>query len=137
MNNYQPSMIIVPKSWGDELIVVNKKEYCGKILTFKKDSSCSVHFHKSKDETFFLTQGRLIVNFYDLTEEEKNLDLESLKNVWKEKYESRQLISGDNFYIPPYRVHQMCALEQSQLIEFSTESHDSDSYRVFLSSTPK
>ena len=38
--------IYVPKGWGYEHWIVNKKEYCGKILFFKKGKRCSWHYHK-------------------------------------------------------------------------------------------
>ncbi len=37
---------------------------------------------------------------------------------------------GDNFYIPANRVHQMVALEDTELFEFSTQHFDEDSYRI-------
>jgi quercetin dioxygenase-like cupin family protein len=40
------------------------------------------------------------------------------------------LHGGDNFHIPLERVHQMIALEDSELIEFSTHDSPEDSFRV-------
>jgi len=37
---------------------------------------------------------------------------------------------GDNFYVYVGLRHQMIALEDSELFEFSTQHFDSDSYRV-------
>jgi len=37
---------------------------------------------------------------------------------------------GDKFYVYPGLRHQMLALEDSELFEFSTEHFDEDSYRV-------
>tara|TARA_R110002074_G_scaffold296109_1_gene467655 strand:- start:292 stop:480 length:189 start_codon:yes stop_codon:yes gene_type:complete len=37
---------------------------------------------------------------------------------------------GMNFYVYPGLRHQMIALEDSELFEFSTEHFDSDSYRI-------
>ena len=42
----------VPKGWGYEHWIVNKEDYCGKLLFFKKGKRCSWHYHKLKDETF-------------------------------------------------------------------------------------
>jgi len=55
--------IYVPKGWGYEHWIVNKKEYCGKILFFKKGKRCSWHYHKLKDETFYIQSGRLEVTY--------------------------------------------------------------------------
>ena len=41
---------IVPKGWGYEKWIVNKSEYCGKLLYFMRDKKCSWHYHKLKDE---------------------------------------------------------------------------------------
>ena len=38
--------------------------------------------------------------------------------------------SGDNFYVPSGLRHQMEALENTELFEFSTQHFDEDSYRV-------
>jgi quercetin dioxygenase-like cupin family protein len=40
------------------------------------------------------------------------------------------LEAGQNFYVYPGLRHQMLALEDSELLEFSTEHFDADSYRV-------
>jgi mannose-6-phosphate isomerase-like protein (cupin superfamily) len=53
----------VPKGWGYEDWLVNKKEYCGKLLFFKKGKRCSWHYHELKDETFYVHSGRLRVVF--------------------------------------------------------------------------
>ena len=45
---------IVPKGWGYEKWIVNTDEYCGKLLHFIKGKKCSWHYHKLKDETFYL-----------------------------------------------------------------------------------
>ncbi|HAI43074.1 MAG TPA: cupin domain-containing protein, partial [Maribacter sp.] len=37
---------------------------------------------------------------------------------------------GDNFHVYIGLRHQMIALEDSELFEFSTEHFDSDSYRI-------
>ena len=37
---------------------------------------------------------------------------------------------GDSFHVPVGLKHQMIALEDSELFEFSTEHFEEDSYRV-------
>jgi quercetin dioxygenase-like cupin family protein len=46
------------------------------------------------------------------------------------KAEQLVLNAGDNFHIYRGLRHQMVALEDSELFEFSTQHFDSDSYRV-------
>ena len=56
---------IVPKGWGYEKWIVNTDEYCGKLLHFIKGKKCSWHYHKLKDETFYLQEGKLLVKYSD------------------------------------------------------------------------
>lgn len=109
-------MQIVTKGWGFEKIIVNKKEYCGKILYFYKNKKFSWHYHKLKDETFFLYKGRVLLKYGIDKDINKATDL-----ILKE---------GECFYIEPYLLHQIIALEDSEIIEFSTEHFDDDSYRI-------
>ena len=49
-------------------------------------------------------------------------NLESAKSIVLEK--------GDNFHVYTGLRHQMLALEDTELYEFSTQHFDSDSYRI-------
>ena len=114
--NQAPEIIHVEKGWGYEKWIVNKKEYCGKLLFFHQGKRCSWHYHKLKDEVFYLQSGEMIVKF----SEEDDIS----------KAEEVILKPGDNFHVYRGLRHQMIALQPSQLFEFSTEHFDSDSYRV-------
>ena len=47
----------VDKSWGYELIFSSNDLYCGKLLVFtKKNAKFSMHFHKTKDESWLIEQ---------------------------------------------------------------------------------
>jgi mannose-6-phosphate isomerase-like protein (cupin superfamily) len=106
----------VKKGWGYEKWIVNKELYCGKLLFFNKGKKCSWHFHKEKDEVFFLQSGQMIVRY------SKNDSLENADEIMLEP--------GMNFYVYPGLRHQMEAIEDSELYEFSTEHFDEDSYRI-------
>jgi quercetin dioxygenase-like cupin family protein len=114
--NKTPEMKFVKKGWGHELWIVNKEEYCGKLLFFKKGKCCSFHYHEDKDEVFYLQSGKLRVLF---SEDDDMAEAEEII-----------LDPGQNFYIYPGLRHRMIALEDSELFEFSTQHFDSDSYRV-------
>tara|TARA_R100001086_G_scaffold142415_1_gene74843 strand:+ start:1850 stop:2212 length:363 start_codon:yes stop_codon:yes gene_type:complete len=116
MINKTPDMHFVKKGWGYERWIVNKPEYCGKLLFFEKGKRCSWHYHKLKDEVFYVQSGKLLVK-YGLADE-------------LEKAEEIVLNAGDNFYIYQGLRHQMIALETTELFEFSTEHFDEDSYRL-------
>ena len=104
------------KGWGYEKWIVNKEEYCGKLLFFEKDKKCSFHYHKIKDEVFYLQSGKLIVKYSD----GDNLN----------KSEELIMNPGDNFHVYIGLRHQMIALEDSELFEFSTQHFEDDSYRI-------
>lgn len=110
------SIEFVPKGWGFEKWIVNTDKYCGKLLYFAKGRKCSWHYHKVKDETFYVQSGKLIL-FYgyddDITLAEK-----------------RTLKRGEKFHVPVGMRHRMYALEDTELFEFSTEHFEEDSYRV-------
>jgi quercetin dioxygenase-like cupin family protein len=106
----------VSKGWGYEDWIVNKPEYCGKLLFFQEGKKCSFHYHKLKDETFYLQSGELIVRYSD------GDDLGKAEEITLKK--------GDSFYVYPGLRHQMEALSDSELFEFSTQHFDEDSYRI-------
>ena len=53
----------VPKGWGFEKWIVNCSEYCGKLLYFVKGKRCSWHYHKLKDEVFYIQSGKILVKY--------------------------------------------------------------------------
>ena len=55
----------VPKGWGYEKWIVNTEDYCGKLLYFEEGKRCSFHYHKSKDETFYLQSGKILLYYGD------------------------------------------------------------------------
>lgn len=116
-----PEHKFVPKGWGWEEWIVNKSEYCGKKLFFKKGKRCSVHYHKLKDETFYVSHGEMLMRYADISPE-----------LYDDKISVQEIVlkSGDSFPIPRGRIHQVIALEDTEVIEFSTEHFDSDSYRI-------
>lgn len=123
-----PDMHFVPKGWGFEKWIVNKNLYCGKLLFFSKGRKCSLHYHKNKDETFYIQSGKIKLFYSD--ELERIERLAASKEHIENFLETVILEKGDNFYIPPGRIHQMLALEDTELFEFSTEHEDEDSYRI-------
>ena len=101
----------VEKGWGYEKWIVNKEEYCGKLLYFKKGLRCSWHYHKIKDEVFYLQSGKLIVKF----SKSDNIN----------EAESTLLEPGQSFHIPVGLRHQMISLEDSELFELLKISFES------------
>ena len=94
-------MKFVPKGWGFEKWIVNNKKYCGKLLYFVKDKKCSWHYHKIKDEVFYIQSGKIMV----LYSEQDDI----------QKAEKIILEPGDNFHVYTGLRHQMIALKDTEL----------------------
>jgi len=107
---------IEPKGWGREIWIANNSLYCGKILEIRKGRKCSLHFHKLKTESFYLRSGRLRVRIKDSAD--------------SDVIDEFEMATGQCMDVPPGLVHQMEALEDAELLEFSTEHFNSDSHRL-------
>jgi len=116
MSRARQPVRIVPKGWGREVWIANGELYCGKILEIKKGKKCSLHYHKLKTESFFLRAGRLKIRIKTSPQAETI-----------EEFEMR---AGECMDITPGLVHQMEAIEDAELYEFSTQHFDSDSHRL-------
>jgi len=109
---------IVQKGWGREVWIANSELYCGKILEIDKGKSSSLHYHSKKTESFYLRSGRLRVRVK--------------KSPESAEIEEFELVEGQCMDIPIGLVHQMEALEDAELYEFSTQHFDEDSHRISL-----
>jgi mannose-6-phosphate isomerase-like protein (cupin superfamily) len=116
MSRSRKPVHVVQKGWGREIWIANNALYCGKILEIQKGKRCSLHYHMLKTESFYLHSGRLLVRVKA-----------SRDAAEREEFE---LSEGDCLDIAPGMVHQMEAIEDAELFEFSTQHFDSDSYRL-------
>ena len=107
----------VDKGWGYEIIWATNEKYTGKILVFEKvGSKMSFHFHKEKDETWFINSGRFLLRYID-TEDAT-------------MYE-KELNEGETWRNFPMMPHQLEALtEGATLTEVSTADSVEDNYRI-------
>ena len=106
----------VKKGWGHEKWIVNCSEYCGKILFIEKGKKFSWHYHKLKDEVFYLESGQVLVRYSEEDDwDEANLII---------------LNTGQNYHVYRGLRHQVEALEDSVMYEFSTQHFDEDSHRL-------
>ena len=108
--------VVHRKGWGSEKWIVNNQFYCGKILQFQKGKRCSFHFHKLKTETFYLQNGLILI--LHSVQDDIGLEIETVLNP------------GSSFHVPVGLRHQVIALEDSDLFEFSTQHFEEDSYRI-------
>lgn len=105
----------VEKKWGGETIFATNDKYCGKILNFNTGSKFSMHFHKEKDETWFVISGEYIVKYIDTV----NASIHEIK-----------LSPGDRWHNPPLLPHQVICIQEGSIIEVSTPDSIQDNYRV-------
>tara|TARA_B100001057_G_scaffold479887_1_gene552066 strand:- start:1564 stop:1965 length:402 start_codon:yes stop_codon:yes gene_type:complete len=108
----------VEKGWGYELIWASNEKYCGKIMVFEKvGSKFSMHFHKEKDESWFVNQGTFLLRWIDTTTAE---------------LKEQEIRAGDTWRNPPLQPHQLVCMEAgSSITEVSTADSVEDNYRVF------
>ncbi len=116
----------VIKTWGWEHWFVNTEEYCGKLLFVEKDkwsSKGAYHYHKLKNESFFVIEGVLRLDYFD--------ENENYQTIILNKY--------DSFQVPTGMKHRFTAENEDgcKFIEASTTHRDSDSYRVTWDSEDK
>jgi mannose-6-phosphate isomerase-like protein (cupin superfamily) len=107
---------LVEKGWGHELIWATNDKYCGKLMKFNKGAKFSMHFHREKDETWLVLNGKFIVRHIDTDD--------------ASVYEN-ELIEGDTWHNQPLSPHQLECIEEGTIIEVSTPDSVEDNYRVF------
>jgi len=99
---------IISKLWGKEYWLINNR-YCTKILHITKGRQCSLHYHKDKDEIFFLHKGLIKVEIGT---------------------KSFRMHEGDFINIRPGVKHRFYGIEDSIIIEASTPHSGNDIYRI-------
>ncbi len=97
----------VDKPWGYELVWASTDQYAGKILHIEPGHVLSLQYHERKDETIHVLKGAIIFRV----------------RIGDELTEQR-MSEGESYHITPGTVHQMEALEASDLLEASTPELD-------------
>ncbi|MAV94561.1 MAG: hypothetical protein CMA31_02605 [Euryarchaeota archaeon] len=107
----------IEKGWGYELIWASTEKYCGKIMVFEKvGAKFSMHFHREKDETWFVNNGKFQLLWIDTKTATLN---------------QQELTSGMTWHNPPLQPHQLiCQEVGSSITEVSTADSVEDNYRV-------
>ena len=98
----------VDKPWGHELIWAQTERYVGKILVIEAGRRLSLQKHNVKDESIYVTAGRMRLFLED---DEGTVCLEELG-------------PGDFRRVPTGRIHRYEAIERCELIEVSTPELD-------------
>jgi len=101
---------VVEKVWGEEIVLVNCKEYCGKLLVIDKEAESSYHYHKNKQETFYAIEGYVTL-----------------------------IVEGKEYMLAPFtrpktievgEKHRIKAITQAVVLEVSMEHRDNDVVRL-------
>ena len=98
----------VEKPWGYELIWARTDRYVGKILHVNAGHILSCQYHNFKDETMHVLRGELILR----TQEDGVAMTE------------RAFRAGESVHIPAKLIHQIEAVEDSDVLEASTAELD-------------
>ncbi len=117
----------VDKSWGWEKWFANTDDYCGKELFVKRgrwSSKGRYHYHKIKDETFYIIKGTLKLKVF--------LEGNDFPTTFV-------LNKGDSYRVKPGIRHKFTAMPfmGCYFIEASTTHRDDDSYRCSWDETRK
>ena len=86
-------------------------------MVFEKvGSKFSMNFHKEKDESWFVNNGRFLLNYIDTNTAE---------------YKSMELTEGMTWRNPPLMPHQLVCMEPgSSITEVSTADSVEDNFRI-------
>jgi mannose-6-phosphate isomerase-like protein (cupin superfamily) len=113
---------MVEKGWGSELIWATNDKYCGKMMNFKENAKFSMHFHREKDETWYVLRGTFEVEWIDTADA---------------SIHSKILVAGDTWRNYPLLPHRLTCINTGTIIEVSTPDSVEDNYRVFPGDSQK
>ena len=99
----------VEKPWGYELIWAESEHYVGKVLFVKAGESLSLQFHRVKDESWLVQEGRAKLE---------------LGSAGEPMLKQEVIAAGATFRFRPGTVHRVTALEDTTIIEVSTNHLD-------------
>jgi len=99
----------VEKPWGHELIWAEAEQYVGKVLFVKAGESLSLQFHRVKDESWLVQEGRAKLE---------------LGSVGDPVLSEEVVAAGACFRFRPGTVHRVTALEDTTILEVSTPQLD-------------
>ena len=98
----------VEKPWGWELVWAEADQYVGKLLFIRAGEALSLQYHEVKDESWFVREGRAVLELGAVGEEAEPVEIEP----------------GDAFRFRPGTVHRVTAVEDLLVFEVSTPQLD-------------
>jgi mannose-6-phosphate isomerase len=99
----------VEKPWGHELIWAEAEQYVGKVLFVKAGASLSLQFHREKDESWLVHDGRAKIELGSAGDAMLNEEIVS---------------PGACFRFRAGTVHRVTAIEDTTILEVSTPQLD-------------
>src|SRR5262245_41990722 len=99
----------VDKPWGWELIWAETDRYVGKLLFVGAGESLSLQFHRQKDESWYVQEGRAELELGEPGDPMRNTEI---------------VLPGACFHFVPGTVHRVKAIEDTLIIEVSTPELD-------------
>jgi mannose-6-phosphate isomerase len=105
--SFEPQRI--DKPWGHELVWALSDHYAGKLLAVTAGQRLSLQFHREKDESWYLLEGRAELEFAAPGEKATTTEV---------------VTPGAAFRIKPGTVHRITALEDVLMLEVSTPHLD-------------
>jgi mannose-6-phosphate isomerase len=105
--SFQPER--VDKPWGYELIWAKTDDYVGKILFVRAGESLSLQFHKEKDESWYVLDGRAKLELGEAGQAVTTAEV---------------VAHGAAFRFRPGTVHRVRAVDDTTILEVSTPQSD-------------
>jgi mannose-6-phosphate isomerase len=99
----------IEKPWGYELLWAHTDAYVGKLLHVRAGQSLSLQFHRLKDESWYVQEGRVHLELGDPGDPLLNTEVVG---------------PGRCFHFRPGTVHRVTALEDTTILEVSTPELD-------------
>lgn len=112
----------VEKGWGYEDIWVSNDKYCSKFMHFNKGAKFSMHFHREKEETWYVLSGEFEVRWVDTKDASYNTAILKTKDVW---------------HNDPLVPHQIVCYQEGTILEVSTPDSVEDNYRILPGDSQK
>jgi quercetin dioxygenase-like cupin family protein len=85
------------------------------MMHFNTGARFSMHFHREKEETWYIQSGKFVVRWIDTKTAKQHEQL---------------LIEGAVWHNPPCMPHQLVCLQEGTVVEVSTPDSVEDNYRV-------
>jgi mannose-6-phosphate isomerase-like protein (cupin superfamily) len=105
--SFQPDR--VEKPWGHELIWAKAEGYAGKLLFISAGRALSLQFHREKDESWYVLEGRAEIQLGEAGQAVLGTEIVG---------------AGAAFRFRPGTVHRVRAVEDTTILEVSTAQLD-------------